>query len=56
MSSKNQNLIEKIRNLKDRVSDIKDYLQSDFCKQCFSLFDEIKILEKELEDLENERH
>ncbi len=49
-------LNEKIKNLKDKIADIKDYLHSDVCQQCISFLQEIQVLEKELQDLENERH
>lgn len=52
----NENLDERIRNLKDRIADARDYVSSDFCTYCISLYKEIAILEQQLLDLENERN
>ena len=51
----NENLDEKIRNLKDKIADARDYISSDFCTYCVSVYKEIETLEKQLLDLENER-
>lgn len=51
----NENLDEKIKNLKDKIADCRDYISSDFCTQCISIYQQIHILEQELKDLENER-
>ena len=50
------NLDERIKKIKDRIADCRDYISSDFCKRCDEIHNEIKILEQELIDLENERN
>lgn len=52
----NQNLKEKIKDLKDKIADVRDYLNSDVCQQCVSFLEEIKTLEAQLQDLQNECH
>lgn len=46
-----EDLEEKIRNLKDRIADIKDYTDSDFCIQCINAHEEILSLQEELNKL-----
>lgn len=50
----NQNLEERIRNLKDKIADARDYISSDFCTRCVEVYKEIANLEQQLSDLENE--
>lgn len=50
----NQNLEERIRNLKDKIADARDYISSDFCIKCVEVYKEIANLEKQLLDLQNE--
>jgi hypothetical protein len=52
----NESLDEKIRNLKDKIADCRDYISSDFCTQCVSTYREIHRLEAILKDLEDERN
>ena len=52
----NESLDEKIKNLKDKIADIRDYISSDFCQKCIHLYDEIKFLEKQLDYFEHERN
>jgi hypothetical protein len=52
----NLNLEEKIQKLKDRIADCREYISSDFCNNCISIYKEIEVLRKELNDLENERN
>lgn len=49
------NLNEKIKNLKDKLADIRDYISSDFCERCIEMYEQRDKLTKELKDLENER-
>lgn len=51
----NENLDEKIRNLKDKIADYRDYISSDFCMRCIEIYKETKLLEEQLVQLENER-
>jgi hypothetical protein len=52
----NLNLEEKIQKLKDRIADCREYISSDFCTNCISIYKEIEVLKQELSDLENERN
>lgn len=49
------NLNEKIKDLKDRLADIRDYISSDFCEQCIEMYRQKDKLLDELKVLENER-
>jgi hypothetical protein len=51
----NESLDERIRNLKDKIADARDYISSDFCTYCLNIYKEIHNWEQELKDLENER-
>jgi hypothetical protein len=51
-----KSLDEKIRNLKDRIADARDYISSDFCIQCVEVYKQIAVLEQEIKRLENERN
>ena len=51
----NDNLEERIRKIKDRIADCRDYISSDFCNQCVEMYKEIQSLEITLRVLENER-
>lgn len=51
-----KNLDEKIWEIKNKISDITDYISSDFCIRCTEMYDQRKALEKELENLEDERN
>ena len=50
-----ENLEETIRNLKDKIADIRDYISSDFCTNCIEMYKQREILEQKLKELENER-
>lgn len=47
----NESLQEKIRRIKDRIAEHRDYISSDFCTRCYESYKEINRLEKELQDL-----
>lgn len=47
----NESLEEKIRKVKDRIADARDYISSDLCTQCVSVYKEIALLEQQLKDL-----
>ena len=51
----NENLQEKIRKIKDRIAECRDYISSDFCIRCVEVYREMDHLELELKNLENER-
>jgi len=44
-----------IRNLKDKIADIRDYISSDFCKSCLKYYKEIEVLEQRLKELEQQQ-
>lgn len=52
---RNESLEERIRNLKDKIADIRDYISSDFCTNCIEMYKQREVLEQQLKDLENER-
>lgn len=51
----NDSLEEKIRKIKDRLAECRDYISSDFCIQCIEIHKEIDKLEEVLRILQNER-
>ncbi len=50
----NQN--PKIRELKEKIADLKEYISSDFCKNCVSIYNEINKYEQEIKSLENDQN
>lgn len=50
------NIEEQIRDLKDKIADIRDYISSDFCTNCIEMYKQREILEQKLKELENERN
>lgn len=51
-----KSLEEKIRKIKDRIAECRDYISSDLCVRCAETYKEITRLENELKNLENERN
>lgn len=53
-------ILERIKSLEDKLWDAISYISSDFCKQCSSMYEKIKVYEQEIADLKNqlnnERH
>lgn len=47
----NENLEEKIKSIKDRIAECRDYISSDFCMRCTETYKEIARLEQELKGL-----
>lgn len=45
---------KRIQNLKNEIDDIKEYLSSDYCKQCLKMYGKLQDLESELKDLEKD--
>lgn len=45
---------QKIRELKEKISECRDYISSDFCKNCARMYDLIHKYELEIEQLEKE--
>lgn len=56
LNDPNLNLDEKIWAIKNKIADVREYISSDFCTNCITMYNELKILEQQLRDLENERH
>ena len=61
MTHTNQNeILERINILEDKLWDAISYISSDFCKQCSYMYDQIKVYEQEISELKkqinNERH
>lgn len=54
--SNHLSLDERIKKIKDRIAECRDYISSDFCRRCTEVYQQIKVLEQELLDLENERN
>jgi hypothetical protein len=51
----NETLDEKIKKIKDKIAECRDYISSDFCVRCSEMYRRIDELEKVLRVLENER-
>lgn len=53
-------ILEKIKNLEDKLWDAISYISSDYCKQCSYMYDQVRVYEQEIkslkEQLENERN
>jgi hypothetical protein len=45
---------ERIKRLKDKIADCKDYLSSDFCQNCVDMYKKINEYEAEVRVLEKE--
>lgn len=61
MTTQNQKeILEKIKNLEDKLWDAISYISSDYCKQCSYMYDQVRVYEQEIkslkEQLENERN
>ena len=50
----NQTNQQKIRDLKEKISECRDYISSDFCRNCFDMYKNIELYEQQIKDLENE--
>jgi hypothetical protein len=48
-------ILERIKSIKEKIDDAKDYMMSDCCKNCIQMYNDILILEQQLRELENER-
>ena len=49
-------LDEKIWEIKNKIADIREYISSDFCKNCVTMYKQQEVLEKQLKELEDERN
>lgn len=52
----NQKLDERIWEIKNQIADIREYISSDFCNNCVEMYKQKELLEKQLQELENERN
>jgi hypothetical protein len=43
---------EKIKKLKDQIADCRDYISSDFCMNCQTMYNKISKYEEEILELE----
>ncbi len=43
---------KEIKEIKERIDDLKDYVSSDCCKSCANYYKEIEALEQKLKELE----
>ena len=51
-----QSLEEKIWEIKNKIADVREYISSDFCTNCIEMYKQRELLEKQLQELENERN
>lgn len=51
-----QNLEERIWEIRNKIFDIREYISSDFCTNCIEMYKQRESLEKQLKELENERN
>lgn len=56
MNPNENNLEEKIWEIKNKIADIREYISSDFCTNCIEMYKQREILEKQLKELEDERN
>jgi hypothetical protein len=56
MKESQENLDVKIWEIKNKIADIREYISSDFCNNCVTMYKKREILEKELRALEDERN
>ena len=55
MNPANQNeILERIKSLEDKLWDAISYISSDLCKQCSYMYDKIKVYEEEIKQLKNQ--
>lgn len=47
----NENIDERIRKIQDKIEDARDYISSDFCSYCMNVYEEIRLMEEELQKL-----
>lgn len=45
---------QQIKDLKDKIADVRDYISSDFCTNCVEMYKQREILEQKLKKLEQE--
>ena len=50
----NPNQSDQIKELKEKIAEIRDYISSDFCKTCFNYYKQIEKLENQIKELEQQ--
>ena len=45
---------QQIKDLKDKIADVRDYIGSDFCTNCVEMYQQREVLEQQLKKLEQE--
>lgn len=50
-----KNLEERIWEIKNKISDVREYISSDFCTNCIEMYKQRELLEQQLKELEDER-
>lgn len=43
-----------IKEIKEKIDELMDYISSDFCKSCLKYYKEIAVLEQRLKELEQQ--
>lgn len=43
---------KELRELKEKIAELKDYIASDFCKTCERYYNDIETLENKVKELE----
>lgn len=43
-----------IREIKEKIDELMDYISSDFCQSCLNYYKEIEILQQRLKELEQQ--
>jgi hypothetical protein len=51
MNNQSDTILEKIKNLEDKLWDAISYISSDYCRQCSHMYDKIKQYEADIKSL-----
>jgi hypothetical protein len=51
MNNQNEKILERIKNLEDKLWDAISYISSDYCKQCSYMYEQVKQYELEIKFL-----
>jgi hypothetical protein len=43
-----------IKEIKEKIDELMDYISSDFCQSCLNYYKEIEVLQQRLKELEQE--
>jgi hypothetical protein len=53
MKNQNEKILERIKNLEDKLWDAISYISSDYCKQCSYMYEQVKQYELEIKFLKD---